>query len=124
MNDLDLLLSEATADLDNVEKARRKLRKFNVSENETLALQKVISAYEETHNWHSIGLVLLVQRQNCSCGYIHEFVQGEFLRQQHLRVAGTSRMVPNNWPQCNLPRSIEYHDSATNLCTNCAKEWK
>jgi len=123
MNDLDQLLSDTTADLDNVERARRKLRTFNVGEEETLALRKVISSHEEKHSWNSTALVLLVQRQTCSCGSFHEFALGQYLRQSHVRLSRTSRLVPNNWPSCNLPRSVEYLDSVTDLCTSCAEGW-
>ena len=124
LDELDSLLKESLSLATEVDQAKRRLRKFNVSEDEALALREIIHAYEERHNWHSIGLVLLVQRQNCACGSVHEFAQGEFLRQAHIRTPGTSRMVRNNWPNCSLPRSIEYHDSSTNLCTTCAEEWR
>lgn len=124
LDELDSLLKDSLSAATEVTRAKRTLNKFNVSEDEARALREIITAYEERHNWHAIGLVLLVQRQNCSCGSVHEFVQGEFLRQAHVRTPATTRMTRNTWPNCNLPRSIEYHDSSTNLCTACAEGWK
>lgn len=126
MNELDTLLSEATINLDNVERARRKLRRYNVGEEESSALRLFLREFDAKHSWKSTSLILLVQRQTCSCGSTHEFTQGQYLRQSHLRIHHTTRLVANNWPNCTLPRSIEYLDSATDLCTSCAGEggWK
>jgi hypothetical protein len=90
---------------------------------EEVPIDSIMDRYRDISVWRSVAHVLLIQRQTCACGSVHEFSQGEFLRQEHLRARQTFRLVHNDVP-LGLPKSIEYHDSAISICANCAKDWK
>lgn len=124
MKDLESLLESATQERLEIEEARRQLNRLPLrAKEEKDALRATIARFEEKHDWTSLAQVALIRRQTCSCGTSVEWSEGIFLRQSHRTKFGLRRLVHNSWPNCSLPREIEYHDSSTHLCAACAKEW-
>lgn len=91
--------------------------------NDTAEAARILAKYKDVSVWHPIARVVLVQRQACKCGAVHEFSQGEFLKEQHKRTNATSRLTPSDIP-LDLPKLVEYHDSTVRICSTCAKDWK
>lgn len=127
LDELDLLIAEvrtAEAEAAEAKAAQSKLRRGLLHGDDSAALRATIARYEEKHVWRAIAQVLLIQRQHCSCGAVHHFSQGTFLRQAHVRDTHLARLVVNDWPNCALPKRTEYHDSSCNICVACAGEWQ
>lgn len=124
--DLNALLSRATATVELksvVDKDKVALRRGTLTKVEIAEAAERQARWEAAHEWDISGLVLMVTRTTCTCSGVVNGPCQLMTKQTHRRVSNTTRLqrpAEGYVPPPELPRTILWNDSQTDICLMCA----